>query len=129
MEKDLTDEDHPRSRGVYQGPAGDCGSPAWIIPARAGFTDNPLTRRSESRDHPRSRGVYVLFSMSSATRLGSSLLARGLRLEIVDEILGRRIIPTRAGFTTNCTEINRPIGDHPRSRGVYSARAIRIFWT
>ena len=30
-----------------------------------------------------------------------------------------RIIPARAGFTTNCTEINRPYGDHPRSRGVY----------
>ena len=71
-------EDHPRSRGVYDGMSrkdlitlGSSplarGLPArskWglpfvrIIPARAGFTTAPRRCRATAPDHPRSRGVY-----------------------------------------------------------------------
>ena len=70
--------DHPRSRGVYSQirtsvmcPAGSSplarGLRSWIvsfrwrariIPARAGFTDNPPPVMRNTWDHPRSRGVY-----------------------------------------------------------------------
>ena len=56
-------------------------------------------------------------------RLGSSPLARGLHpvnLHLAD---GRGIIPARAGFTTPAAPITTRWTDHPRSRGVYSARA------
>mgnify|MGYP001643505498 CR=1 FL=1 len=92
--------DHPRSRGVYA-PAGVTGRHALgssplarglhdglrddrdgdrIIPARAGFTTRSLCRRSATRDHPRSRGVYHRLHDELHAALGSSPLARGLRV-------------------------------------------------
>ena len=54
-------------------------------------------------------------------RVGSSPLARGL-LNAVPHILNAgRIIPARAGFTTCGCGGGCGVGDHPRSRGVYSA--------
>ena len=70
--------DHPRSRGVYQslsdlGRLGHGSSPlarglrrhqdhggalGGIIPARAGFTLESVSRAGAQMDHPRSRGVY-----------------------------------------------------------------------
>ena len=91
--------DHPRSRGVYQvvsgpvtvadgssplargllGLAGELAPVVRIIPARAGFTTPPPPPPPRTPDHPRSRGVYRHAHYSSATRNGSSPLARGLR--------------------------------------------------
>ena len=51
------------------------------------------------RDHPRSRGVYVA--------------------GVFDGILGARIIPARAGFTSTRARSACTGSDHPRSRGVY----------
>ena len=71
-------EDHPRSRGVYEGfsldGSPDPGSsplarglrrrtrgsfnPRRIIPARAGFTLSRASSEPMRWDHPRSRGVY-----------------------------------------------------------------------
>ena len=71
-------EDHPRSRGVYVADGGADllkkgssplarglqqdrrpeGRPTGIIPARAGFTVDPLDGVAVAEDHPRSRGVY-----------------------------------------------------------------------
>ena len=134
--------DHPRSRGVYAASASlsypSTGSSPLarglpvrlsaalragrIIPARAGFTQPRILRRTLTGDHPRSRGVYV--SCGSITRLmtGSSPLARGLLGgdPCTDELF--RIIPARAGFTRfGDWRVSAP-QDHPRSRGVYSVR-------
>ena len=51
--------------------------------------------------------------------LGSSPLARGLRMSrsLAEIISG--IIPARAGFTRRSREASGEPGDHPRSRGVY----------
>ena len=135
-------EDHPRSRGVYNGridaeSMGGGSSPLarglpqvdsrgigalGIIPARAGFTSARGRQGRPWADHPRSRGVYGQSTLSSVNCSGSSPLARGL---LVGPHAGRghhRIIPARAGFTrTRSTPTTRP-EDHPRSRGVYTRR-------
>ena len=137
-------EDHPRSRGVYvsegrlnhvqQGssplarglPAstGEDETHNRIIPARAGFTNDFKTKVITAQDHPRSRGVYVDLLRMPGHKIGSSPLARGLLRSTNHPSADRRIIPARAGFTTRTSEINRPVGDHPRSRGVYASRTI-----
>ena len=133
-------QDHPRSRGVYDGSA--CieafqrgssplarglrvlarphGPTPGIIPARAGFTAAGPIRRMDGEDHPRSRGVYQSYAVSWTGAPGSSPLARGLRRP------GRRaprhlgIIPARAGFTSEIVGVHCGFPDHPRSRGVYA---------
>ena len=132
-------EDHPRSRGVYKThDAQHTNSPGSsplarglqeivnaelktirIIPARAGFTRDSLSRSLPSGDHPRSRGVYSLPHFPYPPRVGSSPLARGLLRMGAVARAAKRIIPARAGFTTR-RATSPPSGkDHPRSRGVY----------
>ena len=134
-------QDHPRSRGVYASTTGAApsragssplarglpalrrilSSRAGIIPARAGFTGVAADPLLPGGDHPRSRGVYPAGSHCGAWPWGSSPLARGLPQGASGVVLGGRIIPARAGFTSNgCPTTPRP-GDHPRSRGVYRA--------
>ena len=111
--------DHPRSRGVYtRNETGDYGrrgsSPlarglrlhlnaldddVRIIPARAGFTEHAIVRVVGEWDHPRSRGVYSSTGCFPVTFVGSSPLARGLRVHRNRDRHRVRIIPARAGFT------------------------------
>ena len=73
-----------------------------------------------AEDHPRSRGVYFGRWTARSPGIGSSPLARGLRLPHArTEILGR-IIPARAGFTRAFLDAGGLSSDHPRSRGVYA---------
>ena len=132
--------DHPRSRGVYS-PSGAVryrrpgSSPlarglrvyrvtflvlGRIIPARAGFTPAPTTRRPALWDHPRSRGVYCPTRRFRLSGRGSSPLARGLLLATKTSALTAWIIPARAGFTGESARGTESHQDHPRSRGVYS---------
>ena len=131
--------DHPRSRGVYvhgneaqyRGPGssplarGLRNCPEWmtcwmrIIPARAGFTSGWIIFLSRVWDHPRSRGVYGLRRRHGARRLGSSPLARGLRMMRSVVLTAVGIIPARAGFTVGRVSAVPGAWDHPRSRGVY----------
>ena len=110
-----------------------------IIPARAGFTagffttsrmlpDHPRSRGvygsgksslAATADHPRSRGVYQPPSVEIMPGMGSSPLARGLRVPPPRHSHHVRIIPARAGFTGTSTPSQSPRQDHPRSRGVY----------
>ena len=92
-----------------------------IIPARAGFTRSPTGASCGARDHPRSRGVYRQPPGSSRASPGSSPLARGLPIWGRVEAARRGIIPARAGFTVPFGSGDEDDGDHPRSRGVYSA--------
>ena len=134
------DRDHPRSRGVYAGkgrggavmagssplarglrrPGTAARRRPGIIPARAGFTSWPACLTRPGTDHPRSRGVYSIQHELRHTRLGSSPLARGLRVLGGPRLHARRIIPARAGFTGPGPDGPVGEGDHPRSRGVYS---------
>ena len=131
--------DHPRSRGVYPSvervplhPAGSSplarglrhgrpveGAQHRIIPARAGFTPRPTSRRSSAQDHPRSRGVYRQWCCWSFQCSGSSPLARGLPRARASWWRRTGIIPARAGFTRAPPPTLPQERDHPRSRGVY----------
>ena len=134
-----TERDHPRSRGVYLLDSGASriavgSSPlarglrrrrrtrcaGWgIIPARAGFTHEPLAGRDHLGDHPRSRGVYPAACPTGTSSSGSSPLARGLLGQHRRHGGGRGIIPARAGFTRGGGGVDAAHADHPRSRGVY----------
>ena len=92
----------------------------WIIPARAGFTPSPFSICRCNRDHPRSRGVYPLPTQEPGGVTGSSPLARGLLLHEPAHRFSDGIIPARAGFTILYHHPLGTVGDHPRSRGVYS---------
>ena len=116
-----SEEDHPRSRGVYSGSADGPISWSWIIPARAGFTGSRRRTCHDWRDHPRSRGVYVLPDEEWRVAAGSSPLARGLLPRCMRMRWGCGIIPARAGFTSLLTICWGSGRDHPRSRGVYLA--------
>ena len=131
--------DHPRSRGVYGGLMSELQEIAGssplarglprrstrtkvtgrIIPARAGFTGDPIKGSGRTPDHPRSRGVYHRPWRTLVARPGSSPLARGLRSRRSHTAQCGRIIPARAGFTGGDVGHEFGGGDHPRSRGVY----------
>ena len=100
-------------------------SPCGIIPARAGFTIESSENSSQKRDHPRSRGVYRGLVHDGAPGPGSSPLARGLHAPVGESIRFCRIIPARAGFTSTTRSARGADRDHPRSRGVYTASALR----
>ena len=132
-------EDHPRSRGVYnrmmrplsasrgssplaRGLRRRRGGPRRrirIIPARAGFTSTTVRLPARDQDHPRSRGVYDPCIRGTVRTEGSSPLARGLRRSCGRPRAGSGIIPARAGFTCAVGHGLPQRGDHPRSRGVY----------
>ena len=132
--------DHPRTRGVYTPPSGPspastgsspharglrvAGRPqpphVGIIPARAGFTHDPLLVPTGSKDHPRTRGVYKPVMLRYSRGFGSSPHARGLLPPSSEIVIAARIIPARAGFTTNCSQWKASGEDHPRTRGVYT---------
>ncbi len=131
--------DHPRSRGVY-GPyspsttsvggssplarglpslSSFCVRAVRIIPARAGFTVRHSPTSCQDADHPRSRGVYRHGWLHPGEKGGSSPLARGLLAAGGKANPDMRIIPARAGFTSQLRPRPWTTGDHPRSRGVY----------
>ena len=114
-----SNEDHPRSRGVYsystrirvstvgssplaRGLHKEKQCPprtSRIIPARAGFTVPGAPWWGAGRDHPRSRGVYSSECAFFVFVVGSSPLARGLPMQFTTNARAVRIIPARAGFT------------------------------
>ena len=94
-------KDHPRSRGVYgwrsyrrrsrtgssplarglRARIGIVIKIPGIIPARAGFTVGSHLAIASNEDHPRSRGVYSGEMPVLNAAIGSSPLARGLRVD------------------------------------------------
>ena len=118
MQSRLIPGSSPLARGLLSPPR-SCERRHRIIPARAGFTGEVGVRAVHFRDHPRSRGVYRTFHVKHARMVGSSPLARGLPSTLIPCLLHHRIIPARAGFTIEYSELRPTSQDHPRSRGVY----------
>ena len=108
----------PLARGLREDPPRRPGAPG-IIPARAGFTRPPSRSTRDPWDHPRSRGVYNTVYRDGIKKAGSSPLARGLRVRVGGRRRRARIIPARAGFTSQRCLPGSRRQDHPRSRGVY----------
>ena len=88
-----------------------------FIPARAGNTRPVRRTRRTPPVHPRSRGEHVSNPTDSASRCGSSPLARGTPRRVVyAEVVGR-FIPARAGNTLPSSTCGSLQPVHPRSRG------------
>ena len=133
--------DHPRSRGEYavacapttrsvgssplsRGIPSSCiyyYIPLRIIPALAGNTGTVRSLQPGTRDHPRSRGEYSCGSCRFLSWPGSSPLSRGILGGLSQMASGNRIIPALAGNTLLNATATRTGGDHPRSRGEYTA--------
>ena len=111
--------DHPRSRGVYVTGGLVVALNRGSSPLARGLLIQTPRLGYFDADHPRSRGVYASPSATFAMEVGSSPLARGLQEHDPQRDLAARIIPARAGFTEPRSPTSRPLGDHPRSRGVY----------
>ncbi len=97
---DVPEQDHPRSRGDYNGRAitirQRIGSPPLtrgllyfyqillciprITPAHAGTTHLYKRRKLQAQDHPRSRGDYTIVFYTMLYMTGSPPLTRGLHL-------------------------------------------------
>ena len=88
-----------------------------IIPAHAGKTSPPTTRRSRTRDHPRSRGENCVCVGHLDRLRGSSPLTRGKLSDLACGPGERRIIPAHAGKTPLTIVPPIYLPDHPRSRG------------
>ena len=94
-----------------------------IIPARAGFTVEAAQRAVPPLDHPRSRGVYPAEMTPLLPPMGSSPLARGLRLRPGVAHVTLRIIPARAGFTrVSYSRMHITTGSSPLARGLQVGR-------
>ena len=90
-----------------------------IIPARAGFTACSGPWGCSTWDHPRSRGVYWAKVSITMPMTGSSPLARGLPVELGQQLGQGRIIPARAGFTGSAKGRCRARpGSSPLARGL-----------
>ena len=138
--------DHPRSRGEYRpavlcDDARDGSSPlsrgirrmgavshrnGRIIPALAGNTVFGQYKHDTDTDHPRSRGEYSPMRCCSPPRKGSSPLSRGIHPSGRRAASQTRIIPALAGNTVDGTDRQGIRRDHPRSRGEYKLRWLRL---
>ena len=88
-----------------------------LIPAHAGKTRSPLTRRRASTAHPRSRGENTGTSGPGLTAAGSSPLTRGKRQEQSPSQSPAGLIPAHAGKTLTRHRERQALRAHPRSRG------------
>ena len=128
---------HPRSRGEHEFNTegmlrGDGSSPLArgtrqrqqssrhrrrLIPARAGNTVKTTLPASASAAHPRSRGEHLSTLFRPLSAGGSSPLARGTRERERVRLDDVRLIPARAGNTSNPCGRGCRSSAHPRSRG------------
>jgi len=93
-----------------------------LIPARAGRTQTPKTKRPLRRAHPRSRGAHPILIQRPPEPAGSSPLARGAQHPTGSTRGSRRLIPARAGRTSGAAAASCASGAHPRSRGAHVRR-------
>ena len=89
----------PRVRGKLQRVVEYVGD-GRIIPARAGQTSKVSARHSARSDHPRACGANTSSSRLDLLECGSSPRVRGKRADLRPATAATRIIPARAGQTT-----------------------------
>ena len=93
-----------------------------FIPARAGNTARRCRRGSSGAVHPRSRGEHGQQDGQAVPVAGSSPLARGTLLRLLEVVVRDRFIPARAGNTTRMPWCSGHHPVHPRSRGEHAGR-------
>ncbi len=112
---------HPRTRGEDKGRGADQAVPrlggARFTPARAGKTGTRASTRCSRTVHPRTRGEDFPSIWSVCVTTGSPPHARGRRQDVVDEEVGQRFTPARAGKTSASLAATSVTPVHPRTRG------------
>ena len=111
--------DHPRSRGVYVRGGGRLHLAEGSSPLARGLLGGSTTEKIAHRIIPARAGFTTTGDTTKRSGPGSSPLARGLLHDLRHSHASARIIPARAGFTPPGHSGHDPVGDHPRSRGVY----------
>ena len=109
----------PRVRGK-QRLTGRFRATVRIIPARAGQTDRQDRTARHQTDHPRACGANTIFSAKAVSSAGSSPRVRGKRGGHRVDTSHGRIIPARAGQTSNSRSSATKPSDHPRACGANS---------
>ena len=97
-----------------------------IIPARAGSTKGLSRHDNAGKDHPRSCGEHCCVRSRPLQSPGSSPLVRGAQFECHRTARVRRIIPARAGSTSNAVLTSTGKRDHPRSCGEHGNRRLML---
>ena len=92
-----------------------------IIPACAGSTPTPRSRRKACRDHPRMCGEHQKFDTTQIARLGSSPHVRGAHQHDRVRAHDGGIIPACAGSTKTSQAATTSTRDHPRMCGEHAA--------
>ena len=106
----------PLARGTHESRA-LMNLPPRLIPARAGNTNPESQSRYLDAAHPRSRGEHTRRARRFRRERGSSPLARGTRNCHVAPGSDGRLIPARAGNTSQALRYLSVRAAHPRSRG------------
>ncbi len=139
---------HPRSRGEHPHLRGDrpvrCGSSPLargtrvqvrnsrravrLIPARAGNTSSSRRLRFMISAHPRSRGEHMRSTSIPRYSSGSSPLARGTLMSRPIHGSDKRLIPARAGNTSDSMACWLWRSAHPRSRGEH-CWSVLLHWS
>ena len=88
-----------------------------LIPAHAGKTCGPGSRRARLGAHPRSRGENIVSTPCISERPGSSPLTRGKLATRTQRTCRVWLIPAHAGKTSSSTPPAPFWWAHPRSRG------------
>ena len=91
-----------------------------LIPACAGNIWSLRRDRNSSAAHPRSRGEHQRAPRLRRPFHGSSPLARGTRFRLSLRTVNERLIPARAGNTTEPPPALPPCWAHPRLRGEHA---------
>ncbi len=106
----------PRVRGKRSRSTRHCRC-SWIIPARAGQTQETSGKNTGDADHPRACGANESSLSRLSSTSGSSPRVRGKQLYETAKSQKRRIIPARAGQTGSSRPPWSAPSDHPRACG------------
>ena len=96
-----------------------------FIPAGAGNTGVPRSRRSRRAVHPRRRGEHTIPFDNALVIDGSSPQARGTLQTKISPCLVRRFIPAGAGNTSVSDSFSFAFSVHPRRRGEHQKHTRR----
>ena len=106
----------PRGRGPPAGPD-PAGRAPGLIPARAGTTSRPMMLPWRGGAHPRAGGDHAQWVYDKVTGPGSSPRGRGPQVIPRSGDRPARLIPARAGTTTDGSTPPSPTAAHPRAGG------------
>ena len=104
-----------------RGEGGSRGSPARLIPARAGNIEGGDAATEQPPAHPRSHGEHSSPKPHAIDTLGSPPLSQGTFVHVLHLIVPLRLIPAHAGNIQAAHPGTSPWSAHPRSRGEHLA--------